>query len=56
MFTKDRIIHDKRYGIDCSKLETLGFKLQKYNKKTLINLIKLYISTNFLKKFIKKTS
>ena len=56
MFTKDRIIHDKRYGIDCSKLEALGFKLQKYHKKTLINLIKLYISTNFLKKFIKKTS
>ena len=47
MFTKDRIIHDKRYGIDCSKLETIGFKTKKYNKKTLINLIKLYISTNF---------
>ena len=47
MFTKDRIIHDKRYGIDCSKLETLGFKMKKYDKKTLINLIKLYISTNF---------
>ena len=44
-FTNDRIIHDKRYGIDNSKLEKLGFKLKKYDKNKLINLLKIYIDT-----------
>lgn len=34
------LIHDKRYGIDASKLEKLGFKLKKYDENKLINLIK----------------
>lgn len=44
-FTNDRIIHDKRYGIDASKLEKLGFKLKKYDENKLINLLKIYIDT-----------